>query len=100
MDFSGLICERKGVVSIGRILLWITFLIMIAWWLKLGVQDVELSLGALTFKNTSALTDVPKSLQDVFTTLILYNLFKKARDVASNFLMKDKKEGKNELLQD
>lgn len=76
MIFSGLICESKNKISIGRILLWIVFGIQIAFWVKiyLGHQVV-----------------IPESLTTVLEALLIYNFGKKLVPF-SNSLLKPKNE--------
>lgn len=68
MNFKTLICDKgTNDVSIGRILLWITFIIICVNW-------IVLFLNKLT-------NDVPESLLFVFVSLLSYNVFQKGKEV-------------------
>jgi len=74
MNWSGLICDggRPNTVSIGRVLLWITFACMVGHWER-GVR-------------TGIVLEAPESLMGSFGFLLLYNLWSKAKEMIEMFL--------------
>lgn len=74
MDCRGLICDpdKPNKISIGRVLLWITFLCMIGHWER-GVR-------------TGSVLEAPDSLMWTFGFLLLYNLWAKAKEMMEMFL--------------
>jgi len=67
IDWTGLITERKSL-SLGRVSYWITFAIIIHFWMA-GIA-------------------VPTSLMTVFLSLLSYNLGKKVQEVVEGWVEK------------
>lgn len=71
-SISGVLCEN-GKLSIGRLLLWI-------------FTGVIIYFYYLICNNMSDMKDIPESLINIFNALLIYNLFKKGRDVVQNWI--------------
>ena len=65
VDFLAIFCEGDKL-SIGRIMLWVTFLLMIYFWL--------------------VMIEVPATLMTAFMVFVSYNLGKKAQDVVVKWI--------------
>lgn len=76
IDWLGIICENDAL-SIGRVMLWITFFIMIHFWL--------------------ASIEVPASLMTSFMVFISYNLGKKVQHVVEGWVGNAKNNGENKV---
>lgn len=74
IDWLAIFCEDKKL-SIGRMMLWITFAIMIHFWL--------------------AMIAVPAQLMTTFMVLVSYNLGKKVQYVVEGWVNRDKDKGEN-----
>ena len=76
IDWLAIICEDKKL-SIGRCMLWVTFGIMIHFWL--------------------ALIAIPAQLMTTFMVLVSYNLGKKAQYVVEGWIGRDKNDGEKKM---
>jgi len=64
-DWTAIIVEN-GKLSVGRLMLWTTFITMMVFWI--------------------AQIDVAESMMTAFLTFVAYNFGKKVRDVASEYV--------------
>jgi len=72
MIWKGLICDHNSnKVSIGRVLLWLTFTIIAAFWIK----------GFYVYNVDATLPKLPESLTSIFWSLLVYNVFEKGRSL-------------------
>lgn len=69
IDFLAIFCESDKL-SIGRVMLWVTFVIMIHFWL--------------------ASIEVPATLMTTFMVFVSYNLGKKAQTVVEGWIDRGK----------
>jgi len=70
MNWKGLLCDHGSIkVSIGRVFLWLTFIIISIFWIKEIFEGKQI--------------DAPASLVNVFWSLLVYNVFEKGRSVFS-----------------
>lgn len=71
---KSLIYGKHGGLSVGRIMLWVTFGILCYFWVRTAYfcQTME----------------APVSLQDAFMFLLIYEFGKKGRDVAGDYFLK------------
>ena len=87
IGFKGLICNKNSNnISIGRLLLWITFIIICIGWFKLLNQE------------TLSSADVPSSLINVFMFLLMYNLGSKLNRTIKNNIETKKENDKSEMI--
>lgn len=76
IDWLGIIVESNAL-SIGRVMLWITFAIMIHFWL--------------------ASVEVPATLMTAFMVFVSYNLGKKAQHVVEGWVANGKNSNQREI---
>jgi len=72
-QFKALFQDPDGKLSIGRIMLWITFAVLLWYWIKAGlIVDVNVTIP-----------DAPDSLTYTFLYLLAYGMGKKIKSVWS-----------------